>query len=170
VALHQVEERLVERLSETVIAQHGNLAARLQVIEDLVTDIRSEQQHRPGGDGNGEGHAHNHSHALSNPNKVIEDLRMEFEAVRKECAAVSSSVEAVRKECAAVSSSVKIWEKNLATATQALAMSTEKLEGIVRTQVFREQSIVLLPEIIMKLDLQVVACCQDVHVIFLVGL
>jgi hypothetical protein len=170
VALHQVEERLVERLSETVIAQHGNLAARLQVIEDLVTDIRSEQQHRPGGDGNGEGHAHNHSHALSNPNKVIEDLRMEFEAVRKECAAVSSSVEAVRKECAAVSSSVKIWEKNLATATQALAMSTEKLEGIVRTQVFREQSIVLLPEIIMKLDLQVVACCQDVHVIFLVDL
>ena len=67
-------------------------------------------------------------------------------------------IEAVRKECATVSSSVKILENNLATAMQALAMSTEKLEGIVRTQVAREQSIMFLPEIIMKLDLQVVAC------------
>ena len=142
--LHQVEERLVERLSETVIAQHGNLAARLQGVEDLVADIRSEQQRRPGGDDNGECHARNHSHALSTPNKDIQDLRMEIEAVRKECATVSSSV--------------KILENNLATAMQALAMSTEKLEGIVRTQVAREQSIMFLPEIIMKLDLQVVAC------------
>ena len=67
-------------------------------------------------------------------------------------------IEAVRKECATVSSSVKNLENNLATVMQALAMSTEKLEGIVRTQVAREQSIKFLPEIIMKLDLQVVAC------------